>query len=64
MTFNGHIVEVSDNGETVTARLQGECVGMADWRNLLVITIQLPTSPTVQRTYHLGRKVQVKVSPR
>lgn len=64
MKIIGHIIEVSDDGDTITAKMQGQAVRWAEWRDWLTVSFKMPTSATNQKTYHLGRHVEITVKPR
>jgi hypothetical protein len=62
--ITGHIIEATDDGEKVKVRMQGENAGSAQWRDLLVVTFELPASHEVRRAYYLGRRLEIVLRPR
>lgn len=60
----GHVLAVHDRGDEIEVTAQGSAVRAADWQSMTSITFRIPANDTAKRTYHLGRKVEMEITPK
>lgn len=64
MKIKCEITAVETDGENLVIRMQGSPPNAAEWRRLEVQKIVIPASKPSQRTFYIGRNVDIIVNPR
>lgn len=64
MKIECEVIEVSTNGETLIVTLQGSTSNSASWRSMGRQVVAIPDTKSACRTFYLGRKVDITVTPK
>lgn len=64
MIIHATILEVSDLADTIQIKAQGQQIGAAANAPWLTCTVLIPATATAGKTYHIGRKVAIEITPR
>lgn len=63
MKVNAHVTSADDHGDRIRLVLQGSAIGDADWRPMLRFEVFVPENNRNRKSFHLGRKVKVEITP-
>jgi hypothetical protein len=64
MKIRCEVTAVETNGDRLNIRMQGQTLNAANWRGWERQEISIPVSKTSQRTFYVGRIVEITVKPR
>lgn len=64
MKIKAHVLAVEDAGEIIKVRTQGEPIGSAAWRGLMVYEFPVPLSERNKRAFYIGREIRIEITTR
>ena len=64
MRIKANVIAVENNGGLIAVRAQGSELRGARWRNMGVFSLQIADTPRNQKTFHLGRDIELTVKPK